>query len=789
MAGALGVVITTDVPVSGQHAQPVYVDDTLPIVGPSQAIVVTTGDVPQMGGPPLAVRLAPAGTPALGPALPVYVVPGGGSLGVTVLPPVNTVLPAISGTVDIGQTLTATNGTWTNSPSGYTYQWKRNGVAIVGATANTYTLTASDPGTTITVTVTATNAGGATAATSAGVAILAFLLRDEYPVDAAAPLTSPRTCDPGPGTLTLVQNDGQMSTVASLLIIPAQATPVYADLGYYGSAVTRAAGVMIAQPLIFNAGNKQFFICHLRATAAVGSHTSGAGIQCDTDGLFLIDGAVTSKLGATHAAYLAPSAQENVYANVLRAAGAHFIFNDHLVYVGQNDSTATLYPHSAVYDNNYTSDYLRVAQLGAPFVADRGLATYYDATPTANDTATSEANALHFFEWTPASAEVFEIKYRRIDDDNCMIMRCSQSGSTIKVIQRKAGVEIEEATGARTWTIGTKFRIGLRYDWRHHFVWVNGSWVWQLAVGNYNTYNLYETGCKVSGFATGEDWEIFPAQLSGAALAELQRYTNPYYGGYRSQTVIAVADGGDIAAALVGMRRGDILSLATNGTYTLGAGVSGLTGLKGGFSDTYQSVIRGNGATITSGNHGALLSNIDYFRIENTHFVDQALYSIHLTNCRHFEIDNCTFQSDSNPAGFVDLTHFDHCAYGEISNCVCEDSVGIASMDGFEVYGDSYSITFTDCEAYGVVGGFEVWTGAAPAGANKDITFLRCYSHDNAIGFDCDGGTQTPFEQINVRCVDCTVTNNSTVDYRGNDGSTLYRINSPGTTSGSVVDL
>lgn len=176
MAGALGVVITTDVPMSGQHAQPVYVDDSLPIVGPSQAIVVTSGEVPQMGGPALAVRLAPAGTPALGPALPVYVVSG--SLGgAVVLPPVNTVLPAISGTLAIGQVLSTTDGTWTGTaPIVYTYQWKRNGADIGGATANTYTLTTSDPGTTITSTVTATNAGGSASATSAGVTPSALLL-------------------------------------------------------------------------------------------------------------------------------------------------------------------------------------------------------------------------------------------------------------------------------------------------------------------------------------------------------------------------------------------------------------------------------------------------------------------------------------------------------------------------------------------------------------------------------------------------------------------------------------
>jgi hypothetical protein len=167
MGGALGLVITTDVPIEGRHAQPVYVDDSLPIVGPSRACVVITGEIPLAGGPPIPVRLAPAGTPAIGPAIPVYVVSGSLSSGTA---PANTVLPAISGTLAIGSVLSTTDGTWTGTaPIVYTYQWKRNGVAIVGETNNTYTLTASDPGTAITVEVTATNASGSASATSAAV--------------------------------------------------------------------------------------------------------------------------------------------------------------------------------------------------------------------------------------------------------------------------------------------------------------------------------------------------------------------------------------------------------------------------------------------------------------------------------------------------------------------------------------------------------------------------------------------------------------------------------------------
>jgi hypothetical protein len=74
--------------------------------------------------------------------------------------PVNTVAPVVSGSNIVGSTLTATSGTWTNSPTSYTYQWRGNGVNIPGATASTYTIAAGDAFTTITCRVSAVNAGG-----------------------------------------------------------------------------------------------------------------------------------------------------------------------------------------------------------------------------------------------------------------------------------------------------------------------------------------------------------------------------------------------------------------------------------------------------------------------------------------------------------------------------------------------------------------------------------------------------------------------------------------------------
>lgn len=85
--------------------------------------------------------------------------------------PVNTAPPVISGEPKVGSTVSASTGTWLNTPTSFAYQWKRNGGAIGGATSATYLLVTADLATDLTVTVTATNAAGSTAATSGVVAV------------------------------------------------------------------------------------------------------------------------------------------------------------------------------------------------------------------------------------------------------------------------------------------------------------------------------------------------------------------------------------------------------------------------------------------------------------------------------------------------------------------------------------------------------------------------------------------------------------------------------------------
>jgi hypothetical protein len=80
-------------------------------------------------------------------------------------PPVNTVVPIVSGVGTVGSMLTCTSGTWTNSPT-LTYQWGSAGVNVPGATGTTYVLQASDSGNNVDCQVTGTNLGGTATITS-----------------------------------------------------------------------------------------------------------------------------------------------------------------------------------------------------------------------------------------------------------------------------------------------------------------------------------------------------------------------------------------------------------------------------------------------------------------------------------------------------------------------------------------------------------------------------------------------------------------------------------------------
>jgi hypothetical protein len=115
--------------------------------------------------------------------------------------PANTSAPTISGVAQDRQTLKGGNGSWTNSPTSYTYAWlrcdKQGGscATINGANKSTYTLTTADVGNTVRFRVTASNSAGNDTAASAASAVISAFRGDGCPVvgnpDQIASLNSP----------------------------------------------------------------------------------------------------------------------------------------------------------------------------------------------------------------------------------------------------------------------------------------------------------------------------------------------------------------------------------------------------------------------------------------------------------------------------------------------------------------------------------------------------------------------------------------------------------------------
>jgi hypothetical protein len=139
-------------------------------------------------------RLAPIGVLAVtGVLAAAMLIDTGPGAAATQAKPVNQRPPTISGTAQVGSTLTARDGEWTGNPTNFAYAWRRCDTdggscsTISGAADKTYVLKQVDQGNTIRLRVTARNGDGQTAATSVPTAV----------VQAAAPPTA-NPCDKNP---------------------------------------------------------------------------------------------------------------------------------------------------------------------------------------------------------------------------------------------------------------------------------------------------------------------------------------------------------------------------------------------------------------------------------------------------------------------------------------------------------------------------------------------------------------------------------------------------------------
>ena len=182
--------------------------------------------------------------------------------------PSSTAPPSVSGTPEVGQTLTASSGTWSGSaPIGDAYQWQDCNSAgagcanIAGATTATRVLASSDAGHTLRVVVTATNTAGAGEATSEPTAVVTAkeTKKEEKTEEGTTPehcFVNPEGCGyPGPKDVG-VENCSALPKSSGTKTITHAETIENTDI--VGYVVIDAPGVTLNHDcIVFNGGEAE----------------------------------------------------------------------------------------------------------------------------------------------------------------------------------------------------------------------------------------------------------------------------------------------------------------------------------------------------------------------------------------------------------------------------------------------------------------------------------------------------------------------------------------------------
>jgi len=289
-------------------------------------------------------------------------------------------------------------------------------------------------------------------------AALTYILRDQFSTNASAPLTTPRTCEPGPGTLTLVDTNNIISIASERLTI--NGTPAANDR-VVSSAQTRNAG-------------RAFLLSVPTRTTVTSAIILGLAQTATGAPDYAIDYSTTSAIrlkqgtGAIDASFSLGTGIHD-FAFIMRGTGAFLLTRNGgsgdyrlaWVYNLQTASEIARIFFSSAAAMNFTADDFRIIDLGSVWTNDYGIAIDRKATTSANDTITTAADGTVEHTLTAATGVTQDIQVRRTDDNNCIIVRCDQGAGTIKLYEKNGGTETEKTGGTttQTWTNGTAYRV------------------------------------------------------------------------------------------------------------------------------------------------------------------------------------------------------------------------------------------------------------------------------------------------------------------------------------------
>lgn len=294
---------------------------------------------------------------------------------------------------------------------------------------------------------------------NAGRVSLTYLLRDDFTTAESAPVTSPRTCEPT-GTIVFTDTGNKYSITGGELVNTAlgenfqgfisqssydRTTPKIAKIrfktttldlcqfGFGGSSLGTAN-----RHLMYATGGNQVVFASSRFPSARLGFATNTYYECAIL-LLPTGGAIFAKGGAYSNWTLAHLTQ--------------------LQTIGSDSNSANPVYFQMWGWTNMAQNVSGVAVLDSDILSLSSFADYSETNPQAGTIFASSADGIIYTEWVAQTGATFEIMLRRTDDNNCWIARCSQSGSTVKIIEKNAGVETERASGSITFTNGVRYQI------------------------------------------------------------------------------------------------------------------------------------------------------------------------------------------------------------------------------------------------------------------------------------------------------------------------------------------
>lgn len=356
-------------------------------------------------------------------------------------------------------------------------------------------------------------------------------LFDDFNLDVAGPLATPRTCNPGPGTVTFI------------------ATPPAAEFSISGGKLQMAKPTSGPSYDTYRMTSQAYptILCGLAcyvtvlATTVNGvrlamlneAYTAFAGgVRLDSTTVLygLLGGvAMTLDVSVTNSVeYRILGVSAPPYAIWFIKGGSQYP-SWKLLFVDKGFTPITVTAVAA----NFNSTGAYFDKFGAELLPwnwqqpHRIMQTMVPL-PVAGTVYSTVANGFICIEWRPSAAEILIIRFRRTDDDNCYRLECDQTNSTIKLFRRQAGVDTELNTGkTQTWLVTNQFRIAIRTDGTRiqTFTYLStGSAITpvQKHTATGETFNQTETGLTISGFVTTANLEVWPRDFLGTDVQNIQ---------------------------------------------------------------------------------------------------------------------------------------------------------------------------------------------------------------------------------------------------------------------------